>query len=163
MFRLPSFLLVAILSLQVTGPAFSQADKNPPMRPLVLKLEATKKAFAQGTVPSFRLTIKNDGKAAEKVLKLRGDLQDTYFDLEVTQNGKSVSVPRAISDPGPFGDDDYTTLKPGKSLTYQLTRFASAWDRLPAGEYSAVVRFWRPDEGYEKAYSSSEAKFKIGR
>jgi hypothetical protein len=119
----------------------AQQDENaPPNRSLVAELEATTKSFAQGTVPTFKLTIKNDGKAPQKVLKLRGDLQDTYYDLEVSQNGTSVGVPRAISDPGPVTDDDYVTLKPGESVTYELKRFGSAWERLPAGKYTAVVR-----------------------
>jgi hypothetical protein len=138
-----------------------QDDKAPPKRPLALELQATKKSFALGSVPAFLLTIRNCGKVAEKVLKLRGDLQDTYFDLEVSQNGKRVSVPRSISDPGPITDDDFATLKPGEKVTHKLTRFAAALDRLPAGEYTAVVRFWRPGDSSEKAYASSEAKFKI--
>lgn len=93
---------------------------------------------------------------------LRGDLQDTYFDLEVTHDGKLVDVPRIISDPGPIRDDDFVVLKPGESLTYELTRFASAWNQLPEGEYTAVAIFWRPGERKEK-YPSSEAKFKIER
>jgi hypothetical protein len=160
MYRVLPMLVILAFALQML-PAFSQDDKTPPKRPLALELEATKKSFDSGTVPTFRLTIRNDGCVPEKVLKLRGDLQDTYFDLEVSQNGKQVSVPRAISDPGPITDDDFATLKPGEKMTHKLTRFAAALDRLPAGEYTAVVRFWRPDEPYKKAYASSEAKLKI--
>jgi hypothetical protein len=156
--RLLILACLAMLLRVASGDA--QDKKSPPKRSLVAELEATTKSFAQGTVPTFKLKIKNDGKAPEKVLKLRGDLQDLYYDLEVSQNGKSVSVPRAISDPGPVTDDDYVTLKPGESVTYELKRFASAWDELPVGKYVAVVRVWQPGER-DKQFPSSEATFEI--
>jgi hypothetical protein len=155
------FMLFVLPLLMVL--ACSQADNPPSKRPLVLELEATKESFAQGTVPTFKLKIKNEGKAVEKVLKLRGDLQDTYYDLEVTQNGKPVEVPRAISDPGPITDSDYVTLEPGESVTYELKRFASAWQTLPIGKYKAVVRLWPPYEPGEKKITSPEAPFEIAK
>jgi hypothetical protein len=88
-------------------------------------------------------------------------LQDTYFDLEVIQGGKAVEVPRAITDPGPICDGDFTTLKPGEKVTYELTRFATALDMLPAGQYKARVRVWRPGEGFEKSIYSPEAEFRV--
>jgi hypothetical protein len=157
----PVFMLFA-LPLQM-APACFQADDTPPKRPLVLELEATSKSFAKGTVPTFKLKIKNEGKAVEKILKLRGDLQDTYYDLEVTQNGKPVQVPRFISDPGLIGDSDYVTLKPGESVTFELKRFASAWESLPVGKFKAVVQFWPPGEPGEKKFASPEALFEIAR
>jgi hypothetical protein len=158
MYRLLVLACLAILLPVVSGCA--QDENAPPNGSLVAELEATKKSFAQGTVPTFKLTIKNVGKAPEKVLKLRGDLQDTYYDLEVSQDGKSVSVARAISDPGPITDDDYVTLKPGESVTHELKRFASAWQELPAGKYTAVVRVWPPSER-DKTFASSKAQFEI--
>ncbi|HZZ78418.1 MAG TPA: hypothetical protein VFE62_07855 [Gemmataceae bacterium] len=138
-------------------------DRPAPKRSMVAELEATKKSFPQGTVPSFRLKLKNTGKEAEKVLKLRGDLQDAYYDLEVTQNGKPVSVPRAISDPGPTSDADYLTLKPGEVVTFELTKFASMWEVLPVGAYSATVRVWLPGQAIDKSYSSSSAMFEFAK
>jgi hypothetical protein len=160
MIRILPMLVMLAFALQLRS-AFSQDDKTPPKRPLTLELHPTEKSFAAGMVPTFRLTIRNEGNVVEKVLKLRGDLQDTYYDLQVYQDGKQVSLPRAISDPGPITDDDFATLKPGEKITHDLTRFAPALDRLPAGEYTAFVRFWRPGEPPKKAYASSEAKFKI--
>lgn len=148
-----------------TDLGFVQTDPDvaqiPSKRPLVLDLQPVKEPFKSGTVPAFRLTIRNEGKVAEKVLKLRGDLQDTYFDLKVTKDGKPVNLPRAISDPGPITNDDYVTLQPGQKVTYDLTRFATALDRLSPGEYKATVRYWPPSEASEKSYHSPEAKFNI--
>jgi hypothetical protein len=156
-----SMLLTIALTLGA-GTVHPQDEKKSPDRPLVVELKATKDSYPAGTVPTFRLTIRNRGKVAEKVLKLRGDLQDTYFDLEVFRNGKSVSLVRAISDPGPISDDDFMKLQPGEALTYDLTRFAVDLTRLPVGSYSAVVRYHRrPTEPFENAERSSEAKFEI--
>jgi hypothetical protein len=160
MSRMPTLSLLVLCILQ-TACASRGDDKVPPKQPLALDLQAVKKSFASGTVPAFRLTISNEGKATEKVLRLRGDLQDTYFDLEVTRDGKRVSVPRAISDPGPITDDDFVTLQPGQKVTYELTKFASGLHLLPPGDYKAAVRFWRPGAGFEKSYLSPEATFTI--
>jgi hypothetical protein len=160
MLRIPT-LSILVMCIFQTACASRGADKVPTKQPLALDLQAVKESFASGTVPMFRLTIRNEGNAAEKVLKLRGDLQNTYFDLEVTRDGKPVRVPRAISDPGPTTDDDFVTLQPGQKVTYDLVRFASALVQLPPGEYKAAVRFWRPGEGFEKSYRSPEATFRI--
>ncbi len=71
-------------------------------------------------------------------------------------------MPRAISDPGPITDADYVTLKPGESVTYELKRFAPAWETLPVGKYTAVICVWPPGER-ERTFSSSEAKFEISK
>jgi hypothetical protein len=157
-------LLLACIGLTAIPPSMeSHQAQDRPARPLVAELEAMKKSFPQGTVPTFRLKIKNIGKAAEKFLRLRGDLQDTYYDLEVSQNGKAAWVSRAISDPGPITDADYAMLKPGESITLELTRFASAWASLPPGEYTAIVRVWRPDEKFDMRYASTVAAFQISK
>jgi hypothetical protein len=153
-----AFLVVFVWQARAV---LGQDDKAAPLRPLTLELQAVKPAVPAGTVPGFRLTIRNEGKAAEKVLRLRADLQDTYFDLEVTRDGKPVDLPRAISDPGPISDKDFVTLPVGEKVTYELTRFATAFEKLPPGEYKARVRFWRPSQGREKSYLSPEAPFKV--
>jgi hypothetical protein len=158
--RLPVLVLFA-MALPME-PVYSQDKKAPPKQALSAELEVARKSIPQGTVPTFKLKITNGGKEPQKVLKLRGDLQDTYFDLEVSQDGKRVSVPRAISDPGTVADSDYVTLKPGESVTYELKRFASAWERLPVGKYAAVVRVWPPGDR-EKSFLSPEAMFEISK
>jgi hypothetical protein len=162
MWRIPILPLIVWLTLQ-TGPASSGDNKSQATRSIAVELQAVKDSFPTGTVPAFRLTIRNEGKVLEKVLKLRGDLQDTYYDLKVTRDGKAVNVPRAISDPGPTTDDDFVTLKPGDKVTYDLTRFAAALNQLPVGEYKATVRVRRPDDPAGKSYLSSEAVFKIAK
>src|SRR6478672_2570959 len=82
-----------------------QPDKGAPMPPLTLLLQPVETTVAAGSVPAFRLTIRNDGKEPQKVLRLHGDLQDTYYDLEITRAGQRVEVSRAISDPGLVGAD----------------------------------------------------------
>jgi hypothetical protein len=85
-----------------------------------------------------------------------------HYDLVVMQNGKEVDLPRAVSDPGPISDKDFTALKPGEKVTHELTKFATVLDRLPPGEYTAAVRFWQnPFESYKTRFLSPEVKFKI--
>src|SRR6267142_2021463 len=86
------------------------AQEKKVMPALLLTLKPVKETILAGTAPAFRLTIENVSKAAEKILKPRGDLQDTYYDLEVTKDGKSLNLPRAISDPGTLSSEDFLTL-----------------------------------------------------
>jgi len=52
------------------------AQEPKPKPALSLKLEAAKETIRAGTEPILRLTIENTGKADERILKPRGDLQD---------------------------------------------------------------------------------------
>jgi ADP-ribose pyrophosphatase YjhB (NUDIX family) len=110
-----------------------------------LLLEAVTPAVRAGEVPRFRLTIRNEGDAPERIIDLgggrRSDLQDNYYDLEVTQGGKRVDMPRIISDPGPVAENDFRELQPGESVTYELLRFPSMLAALRPGKYQARVRF----------------------
>jgi hypothetical protein len=164
MLRLFTFLTAAYLA--GVGCTAIADEKHPPMRPIRLALEAVPKTIKAGEVPKFELTIRNQGDAAEDVIDLtagrRADLQDTYYDVNITQDGKAVEVPRAISDPGPIGEKDCLKLKPGDKATFELTRFAAALDRLPPGKYQARVRFWqRPDQPFTSAFFSPYAEFTV--
>jgi hypothetical protein len=87
-------------------------------------------------------------------------LQDTYYDLEVTQEGKAVDMPRLISDPGPPVEQDFLELKPGEEITFQLSRFASLLEMLPPGAYQARVRFWQgPFKDFRTSFHSPAAEF----
>jgi hypothetical protein len=133
-------------------------------KPLSLSLEVVEPAIGVGTTPTFRLTVKNTSERAEKVLDIRRrpDLQDTYYELEVTKDGERVNVPRAISDPGPINDEAFLSLAPGESVTFVLSRFAQALERLPPGRYEASVRFWQdPYQGHETSYNSPEVSFTV--
>src|SRR5438067_221014 len=106
--------------------------------PIHLSLEALTATVKRGEAPTFKLTIRNDGDASERIIDLRGErgrvLQDTYYDLAVTQGGKLVDMPRMISDPGPPIEQDFLELKPGEKVTFELTRFASGLGWLPPGK-----------------------------
>jgi hypothetical protein len=141
-------------------------EKEPAERPLRLSLAAIDQAVKKGTAPRFKLMIENVGTTPQKVLDLRNnrrvDLQHTYCDLEVLRNSKVVFVPRAISDPGPISDADTFILKPGDKAMFELTSFASAWDRLPPGKYRARVRFWQdPLQSSKTSVYSPEAPFEV--
>jgi hypothetical protein len=123
-----------------------------PLTPLVLSLVSAEERMPAGTMPVLRLTIRNAGGADERVTKPRGDLQDTLYDLVITQGGDQVELPRAISDPGPTGDDDMLTLRPGEAVTFEFDWYAEGIHCLPPGEYQASIRFW---QGFHKPYTSA--------
>lgn len=147
-----AFLLVYLCELT---PA--DGELQAPERPIKLSFEAVKKTVKRGAVPKFKLTIHNEGKSREQVpdISRRPDLQDTYYDLEVTQGGKAVQVARAISDPGPLGDEDFRVLKMGEKVTFELSRFALSLEKLPPGKYQARIRFWQ----YPKTRAAKDAFF----
>jgi hypothetical protein len=110
---------------------------------LTLRLECVQTTIKAGTAPVLHLTVANDGAADERVLIPRGDLQDTFYDLVLTKDGKWIDMPRMISDSGPITDDDFLTLKPGESVTFEFKRYAAGVYFLPAGSYQAQIRFWQ--------------------
>jgi hypothetical protein len=140
--------------------------QEPPKRSIRLSLEAGGKPVKFGEVPKFKLTVRNEGDAPERIIDLSGgrraDLQDTYYGLEVTQGGKAVDLPRAISDPGPLGEKDFLNLKAGETVTFELTRFAAALGKLSPGKYRARVRFWQdPLQPATSAFLSPYAEFTV--
>ncbi len=142
------------------------ANNDSPKTPLRLWLVASGEAVKHGGAPKFVLTIHNEGDAPERIIDLSGgrraDLQDTYYDLVVTRNGKEVDVRRAISDPGPVGENDFLTLQPGEKVAFELTRFAAGLAALPPGEYQARIRFWQnPHQPATSAFFSPYAEFTV--
>jgi hypothetical protein len=137
-------------------------------RSLTLALQVFENPIKEGSVPSLRLTIQNRGKIAQKVLDISGgrrvDLQHTYYDIEVIKDGKVVHLPRAISDPGPILDADYVALKPNAKITFDLTDFPVALDKLPVGKYKVRVLFWQdPFESHKKRCPSPDAEFTVSK
>jgi hypothetical protein len=135
-------------------------------QPLQFSLETTSPTVKAGEVPKFKLTICNEGDCPERIIDLtsgcRPDLQDSIYDLEVTQGGKEVDVPRIISDPGPIVENDFLELKPGEKVSFELTRFPSMFGMLPVGFYQARVRFWQvPYEPGQTFLYSSYAEFTV--
>lgn len=129
--------------------------------PLSLTLRCVNDVLTAGNAPVLRITVENTGKADEKVLKPRGDLQDTYYDLVIIKDSKPLDLLRSISDPGPLTDNDFTTLKPGQTATFEFTRYAVAVGGLPPGKYEARIRFWRPGEPSANAILSPSAAFTV--
>ena len=161
MSRLLVVLLAAISSWSNCCALLSAQEKK--TKPaLSLRLKTLKETIPAGTEPAFSLTIENVGKATEKILKPRGDLQDTYYDLEVTKDGKDLNLPRAISDPGPVSSEDFLTLEPGKSVTFEFSRFAVAVHDLAPGKYQARIRFWQdPLKPHKTAMFSPATAFTV--
>jgi hypothetical protein len=150
---------VAQQAMEEARLAMARQDK-----PLSLSLEVVDKEIKSGTTPQFRLTVTNTSNEEEKVLDIRGrsDLQHTYYDLEVTKDGKSVDLPRAISDPGPISDREFLSLAPGASVTFVLSSFPMSLNALPPGNYQASVRFWQnPYRSHQTAYNSPDVTFAV--
>src|SRR5947209_7104130 len=159
--------LSAVLSICLASCNLSAENEGEKMTDISLQLEAIEPSVTAGVVPKFQLTLRNEGKAAVKVLDIRDnrrvDLQDTYYDLEIRRGKELVKLPRAISDPGPISDDDFTSLGAGAKLSFKLTRFALALEELPPGKYKARVQFWKDPFQTSKTscYYSSEAEFTV--
>ncbi len=101
--------------------------------------------------------------APQMVLKFgeRPDLRDNYARLIVTQGGRPVEVPIAISDPGPTGDKDYIRLDPGQSLMFEHRGDPYALSELPSGSYLATVKLyadWRSEP-----VTSNIVSFDVGK
>jgi hypothetical protein len=118
-------------------------EEGMPLMPLVLTLVPADQSIPVGTFPILRLTVENVGGADERLVKPHGTLRDTFCELVITQGGRAVELPRAISDPGPICENDFLTLKPGESATFEFTRYAVGTPYLPPGEYQASLRYWQ--------------------
>jgi hypothetical protein len=152
----------AVISIWLNGCAPPSSPDKQIKAAVVLTLKTVNETIPAGTQPAFRLTIEYVGMASEKVLKPRGDLQDTYYDLEVTKDGKSLDLARSISDPGPVDAEDFLTLEPGKSVTFEFSRFAVAVHDLAPGKYQARIRFWQdPLQSHKTAVFSPAADFTV--
>jgi hypothetical protein len=161
MTRLFIIVIVTSMALYADDSALT-AQQQKPKPTLSLKLEAAKETIRAGTEPVLRLTIENIGKVDEKILKPRGDLQDTYYDLVVTKEGKPLKLGRAISDPGPIPEEDFLTLKPGKKITFEFSRYAVAVHGLAPGKYQAQIRFWQdPYKSHTTAIMSPATTFAV--
>lgn len=89
-------------------------------------------------------------------------MKDTCYNLVVTKDGRPVSLPRAISDPGPVSDADWLEIAPGGTKTFVLSEFPDQFVALPPGVYEAYVEFWRdPSQSHTTAYRSPRARFTV--
>jgi hypothetical protein len=120
----------------------------------------------RGTAPVFSVRVSNTGKVSTHVLNVRdgrrSDLQETYFELFVEEDGRVLDLPMAISDPGPVSADDYLHLRPGDYMEVRPLSYKRLLGRLAPGQYSAYVRFWRlPELPSTSGCRSSEARFRV--
>jgi hypothetical protein len=155
---LASLLLVSCNHFTGVPP---RADTEPHF---TLSLQAIEPHIRVGTVPRFRLSLKNVSDHSCRIInaEARADLQHTYYNLVVTKNGEPVSVLRAISDPGPVSDADWVEVVPGGTRTFLLTSFPDALDQLRPGAYEAHVEFWRdPFQSGTTKYASGKATFTV--
>jgi hypothetical protein len=111
--------------------------------PFVLILEPAEQRIPAGAAPVLRLTVENAGCADERVIWPHRDLQDTFYDLVITQGGTRAELPRMISDPCWRPEYDLLTLRPGEAVTFEFTEFAWGFEYLPPGEYQVQIRFWQ--------------------
>lgn len=158
-----SGIIIAGLML-VSALVASGETKTKPKRHFSLSLQAVNKQIPIGTRPKLRLTLKNVSGHTRRVLNAatRPDLQHTYYELVVTQKGKAVELPVAISDPGPISDADYVKISPGATKVFTLSSFPIALEKLQPGNYRAYVLFWQnPYQSHTTRYKSQEATFSV--
>jgi hypothetical protein len=157
-------IIFAALAVACLAAFASAVEISHGTRDFALALQPIDSRISVGRAPRFRLTLTNISDHACRILNIerRRDLQDTYYDLIVIKNGRSVDVPRIISDPGPISDADWLQVPRGGTKTFTLTNFAHSYDTLPPGAYEAYVRFWRdPFQSHTSAYRSETAKFTV--
>jgi hypothetical protein len=150
--------MIAILTVALADQPTQQTHE------FALALKTIKERVRAGTAPEFYLTLTNISGHPCRVLNIakRADLQDAYYELIVTKNGKRVQVPIAISDPGSISDRDWVELAPRATKTFTLRSFAQLYDQLRPGTYQAYVRFWRdPNQSHKTAYNSELATFTV--
>ena len=163
--REPAFRRFAVLVFVVlTSPLPHPQGQAVIQKSLSLSLEVVRAEIRAGTVPQFRLKIKNISRIAQKVLDIpnRHDLQHSFCELDVFKDGKLVLVPSAFSDFGEIEEKDFVTLQPGESVTFTLSRFADAWNELPPGKYRAYVHFYpNPEAPYSPILVSPGVQFVV--
>jgi hypothetical protein len=162
-FVLPRFAVLVFVVLMSPLP-HSQGQAAVIQKSLSLSLEVVRAEIPAGTVPQFRLKIRNISGIAQKVLDIpnRHDLQHSFCELDVFKDGKLVLVPSAFSDFGEIEDKDFISLQPGESVTFTLSRFADAWNELPPGKYRAYVHFYpNPEAPYSPILVSPGVQFVV--
>ena len=142
------FLQICILvSMLVASMLASGAEIEVTLAPL-------QQTVKRGETPRFAVTVKAIA-AVPRIMKFadRQDLRDNYAELIVTRGGKRIEVPRAISDPGPTGENDYLRLGPGKSVKFEHDGQPYMLSALASGTYSATVKL-RTDWGADAVMSN---------
>lgn len=89
----------------------------------------------------------------------REDLRRHHVTITIKQDGNTVDVPSAISDPGPSSEADLTTLEPGGKFAFEYNGYPANLSHLPVGTYTASVTMWRDPES--KPVRSNVAAFRV--
>lgn len=161
--------LVAVLGAQELG---AQARVEPARTStctgVTVSLSAETPHVKIGVRPRFSATIRNGTHRSVRLLDLRQgrrpDLQAAYLELFVLRGAKVVEVPIPIADPGPLGDGDFIDLPPGATMGVNDLSYTRTLNELPAGEYDAIVLFWRdPLAAHTTRCRSSSIRFVVER
>jgi hypothetical protein len=131
--------------------------------PLALSISVEPSEFAAGSWPSFVVTLTNTSTEPIRVLNFdaRRDLQDAYLPIKITDGRDVLSLPRAISDPGPLSKDAIVVLAPNSSTTLKLSTIAPAVHLLKPGRYVAVVEYRAPEFFITPYPSSANVAFRV--
>jgi len=132
--------------------AHAEASQSQNCAGLDAVLGAAPSRVRVGSSPVFTLTLKNISGKAQRLLDVRngrrGDLQYSYYQLILEQNGRSFDeVPAFVADPGPIAEDDLFALPPNAQVQF-LLRTQLVLEALPTGRYDTHVRIrFAPDAG----------------
>jgi hypothetical protein len=154
---LAAFIPVSALAGSPTAPACAGFDAG---------LEAINTIVPAGTVPRFRLTLRNRATTPLIVLDVRDgrrpDLQAVYFELEVLSAETVVDLPRAICDPGPVSDSDFFSIKAGQTEQLLLSESCLDFHQVKPGPYRARVLLWLdPYASAQTRCRSEDASFTV--
>ena len=125
---------LAISALLLAPPSFTWAGE------VKVLLSPQRQVVKSGEPPRFVVEVMAI-RSPVRIMKFaaRDDLRDNYARIRVTQNGKQIDVPRAISDPGPTGDSAYELLLPNQRVSFEHRGTPFLLGRLPPGDYTAIV------------------------
>ena len=85
----------------------------------------------RGTAPAFSVRVSNTGKVSTQVLNVRdgrrSDLQETYFELFVAEDGRVLDLPMAISIRVPSRLTTISTCGLGTTWTFGRLATRDSW------------------------------------
>ena len=130
-----------------------------------ISLECIDPVVKRGTSPRYLIKIKNVSGKPVRVLNVtdRPDLQACYYRINVSSNGKRLSLPVGLACPGPFDPEHgYLSLPPGHSVSFFLKEFLVDLPELPRGSYRANVEILGSAlESQTENYTSPETDLRV--
>jgi hypothetical protein len=157
-------ILVAVAAGSVQQP--DDPSVSPACKGISVSLSAETPRVETGDKPRFSVAVSNDTDRPVRVLDVRGgrrpDLQDSYFELFVIQDGRTVDVPVVISDPGSLSAADFIELPAGARVEFRQISYKRALQALPPGAYEAFILFWQdPMASHTTRCRSTSARFTV--